>query len=263
VKNNELKVALVVDWLTVYGGAERVVEQIIECYPNCDIYSLIDFLNEEQRFFVKGKKAIQANASHPASELAGEFTFTVLAYPNTKLSETEKQLRETIEEFLKRGISEEDIKRAVAQHESSTIFGLESVNGKVSQLAAYQTFTGDAGYVTKDLERYNKVTKADVMRVFEKYIKGKHALIMSVYPKGQSAIIAAADNFLIHFRRGLDALPFLDQRLLAARHRPFRPPDCEPCPCGHHRRGGQTAGDRQHSLGTSSHPRGCRYNFPR
>ncbi|KAB8039074.1 glycosyltransferase [Silvanigrella paludirubra] len=57
MKNNELKVALVVDWLTVYGGAERVVEQIIECYPNCDIYSLIDFLNDEQRFFVKGKKA--------------------------------------------------------------------------------------------------------------------------------------------------------------------------------------------------------------
>jgi glycosyltransferase involved in cell wall biosynthesis len=57
VNQKELKVALVVDWLTVYGGAERVVEQIIECYPNCDIFSLIDFLDEKQRFFVKGKKA--------------------------------------------------------------------------------------------------------------------------------------------------------------------------------------------------------------
>jgi glycosyltransferase involved in cell wall biosynthesis len=57
VNQNELKIALVVDWLTVYAGAERVVEQIIECYPNCDIFSLIDFLDEEQRFFIKGKKA--------------------------------------------------------------------------------------------------------------------------------------------------------------------------------------------------------------
>ena len=57
MNHKELKIALVVDWLTVYGGAERVVEQIIECYPNCDIFSLIDFLDEKQRFFVKGKKA--------------------------------------------------------------------------------------------------------------------------------------------------------------------------------------------------------------
>lgn len=37
-KHSELKVALVVDWLTVYGGAERVVEQIVECFPNCEIF---------------------------------------------------------------------------------------------------------------------------------------------------------------------------------------------------------------------------------
>lgn len=58
MKNYEnIKVALVVDWLTVYGGAEKVIEQIIECFPNCDLFSLIDFLSTEQRFFIKGKKA--------------------------------------------------------------------------------------------------------------------------------------------------------------------------------------------------------------
>ena len=57
LKSNDLKIALVVDWLTVYGGAERVVEQIIECYPNCDVFALIDFLDDKQRAFIKGKRA--------------------------------------------------------------------------------------------------------------------------------------------------------------------------------------------------------------
>src|SRR5207249_1413110 len=66
--------------------------------------------------------------------------------------------------------------------------------GKASQLAAYETFTGDANYITKDLDRYNKVTKEDIKRVFEKYVLGKHALVMSVYPKGKKELIAAPDN---------------------------------------------------------------------
>ncbi|MCG7601027.1 glycosyltransferase family 4 protein [Halomonas sp. McH1-25] len=50
-----MKVALVVDWLTVYSGAERVVENIIETYPDADIFSLIDFLQADQRHFLKGR----------------------------------------------------------------------------------------------------------------------------------------------------------------------------------------------------------------
>lgn len=48
-----MKVAIVHDWLVVYGGAERVLEQIIECFPEADIYTLVDFL--EDRAFLKGR----------------------------------------------------------------------------------------------------------------------------------------------------------------------------------------------------------------
>jgi glycosyltransferase involved in cell wall biosynthesis len=52
-----LSVALVTDWLVTYAGAERVVESIINSHPQCDLFSLIDFLEDEQRDFLKGKKA--------------------------------------------------------------------------------------------------------------------------------------------------------------------------------------------------------------
>lgn len=51
-----MKAAIVHDWLSVYGGAERVLEQMIELFPEADIYSLIDFVPEDQRQFLKGKQ---------------------------------------------------------------------------------------------------------------------------------------------------------------------------------------------------------------
>lgn len=50
-----LKVAVVHDWLVTYGGAERVLEQILRVIPNADLFSLCDFLPEGQRGFIQNK----------------------------------------------------------------------------------------------------------------------------------------------------------------------------------------------------------------
>lgn len=50
-----MKIAIVHDWLTVYAGAERVLEQMLKCYPDADIFSLIDFLPEGGRDFILSK----------------------------------------------------------------------------------------------------------------------------------------------------------------------------------------------------------------
>jgi glycosyltransferase involved in cell wall biosynthesis len=49
------KIAIVHDWLTVYGGAERVLEQILACYPDADVFTLVDFLPESERGFLHNK----------------------------------------------------------------------------------------------------------------------------------------------------------------------------------------------------------------
>ena len=49
------KIAIVHDWLTVYGGAERVLEQMLACYPGADLFSVVDFLPEGQRGFILDK----------------------------------------------------------------------------------------------------------------------------------------------------------------------------------------------------------------
>lgn len=55
VSLSDLKVAIVHDWLPVYGGAERVLEQIISLFPHADLFSLIDAIPSDQRAFLKDK----------------------------------------------------------------------------------------------------------------------------------------------------------------------------------------------------------------
>ena len=49
------RVAVVHDFLYVYAGAERVLEQILIVYPEADVFALFDFLPDNQRAFLQGK----------------------------------------------------------------------------------------------------------------------------------------------------------------------------------------------------------------
>jgi len=49
------RIGMVHDWLPVYAGAERVLEQMLQVFPESTLYSLIDFVPEEQRAFLQGR----------------------------------------------------------------------------------------------------------------------------------------------------------------------------------------------------------------
>ncbi len=147
--------------------------------------------------FIKGQLAVNAVAMNPTSELAGEFVFIFIPYPGKSLKDIEAEFRKSLAQFEAQGVRDEDIEKFRNSMESNMIYGLESVSGKVSQLAAYYTFTGNANYLPKDLERYRNVTKEDVIRVYNKYIKGKSSVIVSLTPKGQEENVAGEPNYTV------------------------------------------------------------------
>jgi zinc protease len=144
--------------------------------------------------FVKKQKAIQASVFSSTSELAGEFTMLVLPFPGQTLSDFEEEMRQILQEFEQDGVSEEDLEKIKADYEADFINGLATVSGKVSQLASYQTFAESPDFIQRDLQRYRDVTKEDITRVFNKYIKDKPAVIQSVLPS-EEVEPAQADNF--------------------------------------------------------------------
>ncbi len=50
------KIAIVHEWFDTYAGSERVVEQMLEVFPEADLYALVDFVPPQQRSFIKNKK---------------------------------------------------------------------------------------------------------------------------------------------------------------------------------------------------------------
>ena len=57
-KAPEKRVAVIHDWLPLVGGAERVLEQILELYPNADIYTLFDSVSRDDAPFLKNRNII-------------------------------------------------------------------------------------------------------------------------------------------------------------------------------------------------------------
>ncbi|TGE09329.1 M16 family metallopeptidase [Hymenobacter fodinae] len=145
----------------------------------------------------KPQKAVQATAYSSNNELAGEFSLIALPFPGKTLDSLELTLRKTLKEFETRGVTDEDIQRFKASEEADLINGLSSVNGKVNQLAANQTYFGNPNRLPEDLKRIRAVTKADVQRVYNQYLKGKSAVILSVVPKTGGVQPAKADNYTV------------------------------------------------------------------
>jgi glycosyltransferase involved in cell wall biosynthesis len=52
-----LKVAIVHEWLIDYSGSERVVEQLLKCFPQAELFAVVDFLEPHERGFLGGRKA--------------------------------------------------------------------------------------------------------------------------------------------------------------------------------------------------------------
>ena len=146
---------------------------------------------------VKEGMAVQAVVSHPCRELACEFQLLALANPAkiTSLSTLQEVLNQTLKEFETRGVTADDLARTKGQIEARTVFGLQSVSGKVSALAANETFYQTPDLIAEDIERYNAVTADDVMRVYNKYIKDANSVVLSVVPKGQVQLAAAEQTF--------------------------------------------------------------------
>ncbi len=54
---SDFSVGIVADWLVTSAGSESVVKELINIYPSSELFSLIDFISEEERNDYSGKKA--------------------------------------------------------------------------------------------------------------------------------------------------------------------------------------------------------------
>jgi len=174
-------------WYTKEEAALDVLAEIMGQGKNSILYQQL----------VKTQKAAQASVYNSASELAGEFTISVVPFKGNTLKDMDAELRKAFEAFEKRGVTQDDINKFVTKNEARTIFGLESVNGKVSQLAAYETFKGNPNFLNTYLNLYKNLKPQDVMDAYNKFIKGKGSVRLSVATNDEPDNIAGDSKFNI------------------------------------------------------------------
>jgi len=139
--------------------------------------------------FVKSEKAMQASVSHPCRELAGEFHFTVLTFPDWQedpgiyFNNIEADIRNTIAEWEEKGFTDDELAMVKTEMETQMISQKTSVSSKASAISSMEWLGRGRYNVSDNIKKYNAVTREDVMRVYSKYIKNRKAVFATVRPK--------------------------------------------------------------------------------
>ena len=176
---------LTMTWPTVY-----------EYHPDTYALSVLS------QYLTEGKKAplykvlvenqqltSNVNMYQGSSEIAGQLTLSITAFDQTNLNSVANGINEGFKDFEMNGISETDLNRIKAGQETNFYRGLSSVLGKGFQLAQYEIFAGDPGFINQDVKNILAVTPDDVMRVYNTYIKDQNYIATSFVPKDQTNLV--------------------------------------------------------------------------
>ncbi len=176
------------------------VPQLTMAWPSVEQYHPDSYaLDVLTQYLTSGKKApfnevlvddlkLTSNTTmyNYASEIAGQTQLIIRAFNGQNLDEVKEGVEKAFAKFEEEGIPEKDLKRIKAGQETRFYASLSSVLGKGTGLASYNTYTGNPGFVSEDIKNTLAVTTADVMRVYEKYIKNKNYIATSFVPKNQA-----------------------------------------------------------------------------
>ncbi len=142
------------------------------------------------KVLVKEKKLTSRTVAYNRSmELAGMFRIMITANDGVSLNDVYDGIFEAFQLFEKEGITDTDMERVKAGLETDFYNGLQSVLYKSFQLAMYNVYAGDPSFIEQDIKNIRAVTKEDVMRVYNKYIKDKPYVVTSFVPKGKLDLV--------------------------------------------------------------------------
>lgn len=130
------------------------------------------------------KLAPKVRVYNNSMEMAGKFNITVRAFEGVDLNKVNEAIEEAFRQFETVGFTDADMQRIKNLRETSFYNSISSLLGKSFQLVQANVFGGDPTRMMDDVRLLNAVTREDIMRVYNTYIKGRNYLATSFVPKG-------------------------------------------------------------------------------
>jgi predicted Zn-dependent peptidase len=130
----------------------------------------------------KQQKAVAAGAFNLPSEDPGLAMMYGIGNMGVTPEDLEKAMDEEVNKILSEGISAEELQKCKNQIENEFISQNQRVLGIVENLANYHVYYGDANLINKELDRYMKVSAADMLTAAKKYLVKTNRLVLYYLP---------------------------------------------------------------------------------
>jgi len=129
------------------------------------------------------QKALAVGAFTLQNEDPGVAMMFGIANAGVQPEDLEKAMIAEVDKVTTTEITEEEYKKLINQAENDFVTQNQRVSGIVNNLATYHTFFGDANLINTELEKYTKITRADLKRVAAKYFTKNNRLVVYYLPK--------------------------------------------------------------------------------
>ncbi|CAM3503859.1 Protease 3 precursor [Vibrio aerogenes CECT 7868] len=184
---------VVIGWPTEYPGAKSqtsldVLAQVLGDGSNSLMYQSL----------VKTQKAMSAGAFQKCGELA--CTFYMYAIRGSGSGNSLRELRDDMLSVVRKladdGVVPERLDEIKGMSKADAIFALQSVDGKVRQLASNQTFYGQPDRMQEEIRNIEAVSPKSVHHVLSRYILNHPKVTLSVVPRGKKSLAVQTANFI-------------------------------------------------------------------
>ena len=133
--------------------------------------------------------ATDVSAAQGSRELSSWFCITATAAPGRGLAELDEVIGGELAALAGDGPGADELERGLAQVEAQFVYGLQTVggfSGRSDQLNAYNVYTGDPGFLGRDLARYRATGVTDV-RELARRLTPAGRVALSIVPAGEAA----------------------------------------------------------------------------
>jgi len=119
--------------------------------------------------------------------LGGYFQIVATAREGHTVAELRREVEGVLDELRKTGATAAEVERSKRIVVGSMVRSVERISGKADQLNDYAFWTGDPGFLPRDVARYRAVTAAQVLDSARTLLPADRVLVMDVEPASASA----------------------------------------------------------------------------
>ena len=114
----------------------------------------------------------------------GPSTFAALAIANQGVStdSLDKLISQEVAKIVAEGVTDAELTKAKNNRRAGTIFERQQALNTAESIQSANMYLGDPGAINTDLDRYMKVSKDDIKRVAQQYLRPDNSVVILIKP---------------------------------------------------------------------------------